>query len=315
MAKLLSIDSSDLYRNLLKPKIKVGNEFVTQGRTKDQVCYSVGGLCKAMYDKLFKWLVNRCNRTLSTKVKKAFFIGVLDIAGFEIFEFNSFEQLCINFTNEKLQQFFNHHMFVLEQEEYQREGIAWTFIDFGLDLQACIDLIEKPLGVFSILEEESMFPKASDKTFEEKLNTNHMGKTANFVKPKGGKGAKEAHFAVVHYAGRIKYFNLTNFLPIFFLGTVPYNVTGWLEKNKDPVNDSVVEQFRHGANRLLIELFEDTEAELGSTKAKRAKGSTFQTVSALYREQVGNLMETLNKTSPHFIRCIIPNEDKQAGKF
>ena len=100
-----------------------------------------------------------------------------------------------------------------------------------------------------------------------------------------------------------------------FLGTVPYNVTGWLEKNKDPVNDSVVEQFRHGANRLLIELFEDTEAELGSTKAKRAKGSTFQTVSALYREQVGNLMETLNKTSPHFIRCIIPNEDKQAGKF
>ena len=220
MAKLLSIDSSDLYRNLLKPKIKVGNEFVTQGRTKDQVCYSVGGLCKAMYDKLFKWLVNRCNRTLSTKVKKAFFIGVLDIAGFEIFEFNSFEQLCINFTNEKLQQFFNHHMFVLEQEEYQREGIAWTFIDFGLDLQACIDLIEKPLGVFSILEEESMFPKASDKTFEEKLNTNHMGKTANFVKPKGGKGAKEAHFAVVHYAGKIKYFNksfnLTTFLTIIF---------------------------------------------------------------------------------------------------
>ena len=92
-------------------------------------------------------------------------------------------------------------------------------------------------------------------------------------------------------------------------------MTGWLEKNKDPVNDSVVEQFRHGANRLLIELFEDTEAELSSTKAKRAKGSTFQTVSALYREQVGNLMETLNKTSPHFIRCIIPNEDKQAGKF
>ena len=106
MAKLLSIDSSDLYRNLLKPKIKVGNEFVTQGRTKDQVCYSVGGLCKAMYDKLFKWLVNRCNRTLSTKVKKAFFIGVLDIAGFEIFEFNTFEQLCINFVNEKVSKTF-----------------------------------------------------------------------------------------------------------------------------------------------------------------------------------------------------------------
>ena len=86
MAKLLDIESDDLYRNLLKPKIKVGNEYVTQGRTKDQVCFSIGALCKAIYDKLFKWLVNRCNRTLSTQSKKSFFIGVLDIAGFEIFE-------------------------------------------------------------------------------------------------------------------------------------------------------------------------------------------------------------------------------------
>ena len=92
-------------------------------------------------------------------------------------------------------------------------------------------------------------------------------------------------------------------------------MNGWLEKNKDPVNDSVVEQLRKGGNKLMNELFEDNnEAEVSSTKAKRAKGSTFQTVSALYREQVGNLMETLNKTSPHFIRCIIPNEDKEAGK-
>ena len=86
VAKLLDIESDDLYRNLLKPKIKVGNEYVTQGRTKDQVCFSIGALCKAIYDKLFKWLVNRCNRTLSTQSKKSFFIGVLDIAGFEIFE-------------------------------------------------------------------------------------------------------------------------------------------------------------------------------------------------------------------------------------
>ncbi|VCW67881.1 unnamed protein product [Gulo gulo] len=92
---------------------------------------------------MFKWLVVRINKTLDTKMQRQFFIGVLDIAGFEIFEFNSFEQLCINFTNEKLQQFFNHHMFVLEQEEYKREGIEWVFIDFGLDLQACIDLLEK----------------------------------------------------------------------------------------------------------------------------------------------------------------------------
>ena len=105
-------------------------------------------------------------------------------------------------------------MFVLEQEEYQREGIVWTFIDFGLDLQACIDLIEKPLGIFSILEEESMFPKASDKTLEEKLKNNHMGKTNNFVKPKASSkdsSAKEAHFAIVHYAGTL-HINLEKWL-------------------------------------------------------------------------------------------------------
>ena len=99
-----------------------------------------------------------------------------DIAGFEIFEFNTFEQLCINFTNEKLQQFFNHHMFVLEQEEYKREGIEWEMIDFGMDLAATIELIEKPLGIMSILEEECMFPKATDMTFRDKLMQQHLGK-------------------------------------------------------------------------------------------------------------------------------------------
>uniref|UniRef100_A0A1B6DC75 Myosin motor domain-containing protein n=1 Tax=Clastoptera arizonana TaxID=38151 RepID=A0A1B6DC75_9HEMI len=143
VAKLLGVDCTDLYKNLLKPRIKVGNEFVTQGRNKDQVLYSVGAMSKGMFDRLFKFLVKKCNETLDTKQKRQHFIGVLDIAGFEIFDYNGFEQLCINFTNEKLQQFFNHHMFVLEQEEYTREGIVWNFIDFGMDLLACIDLIEK----------------------------------------------------------------------------------------------------------------------------------------------------------------------------
>uniref|UniRef100_A0A1B6CMY4 Myosin motor domain-containing protein n=1 Tax=Clastoptera arizonana TaxID=38151 RepID=A0A1B6CMY4_9HEMI len=143
VAKLLGVDCTDLYKNLLKPRIKVGNEFVTQGRNKDQVLYSVGAMSKGMFDRLFKFLVKKCNETLDTKQKRQHFIGVLDIAGFEIFDYNGFEQLCINFTNEKLQQFFNHHMFILEQEEYKREGINWTFIDFGMDLQATIELIEK----------------------------------------------------------------------------------------------------------------------------------------------------------------------------
>lgn len=142
-AHLLGLNAADLYKNLSKPRIKVGNEFVTQGRNAAQVTYSIGALAKAMFDRTFKWMVKKLNETLDTQQKRQHFIGVLDIAGFEIFDYNGFEQLCINFTNEKLQQFFNHHMFVLEQEEYKREGIDWDFIDFGMDLAACIELIEK----------------------------------------------------------------------------------------------------------------------------------------------------------------------------
>ncbi|XP_012254789.1 myosin heavy chain, muscle isoform X12 [Athalia rosae] len=305
VAKLLGCDCADMYKNLLKPRIKVGNEFVTQGRNKDQVAYSVGAMSKAMFDRLFKWLVKKCNETLDTKQKRQHFIGVLDIAGFEIFDFNSFEQLCINFTNEKLQQFFNHHMFILEQEEYKREGIEWTFIDFGMDLQQTIDLIEKPMGILSILEEESMFPKATDKTFEEKLNNNHLGKSPNFLKPKPPKpGQQAAHFAIGHYAGN-----------------VPYNITGWLEKNKDPLNDSVVDQYKKSSNKLLVEIFADHPGQSGGGDAgggggkggRGKKGGGFATVSSSYRDQLNNLMTTLRATQPHFVRCIIPNELKQPG--
>ncbi|KAL7303609.1 hypothetical protein TKK_0003759 [Trichogramma kaykai] len=473
VAKLLGIDCQDMYKNLLKPRIKVGNEFVTQGRNKDQVSYSVGAMSKAMFDRIFKWLVKKCNETLDTKQKRQHFIGVLDIAGFEIFDyngfeqlcinftneklqqffnhhmfvleqeeykkeginwafidfgmdllacieliekfnsfeqlcinftneklqqffnhhmfvleqeeytregiewsfidfgmdllacieliekyngfeqlcinftneklqqffnhhmfvleqeeyqregihwefidfgmdllacieliekFNGFEQLCINFTNEKLQQFFNHHMFVLEQEEYQREGIEWSFIDFGMDLAACIELIEKPMGILSILEEESMFPKATDKTFEDKLNSNHLGKSPNFLKPKPPKpGQVAAHFAIGHYAGN-----------------VPYNITGWLEKNKDPLNDTVVDQFKKSSNKLLIEIFADHPGQSGgggkdAGGGRGKKGGGFSTVSSSYKEQLNNLMTTLRATQPHFVRCIIPNEMKQAG--
>ncbi|XP_006569859.1 myosin heavy chain, muscle isoform X6 [Apis mellifera] len=303
VAKLLGCDCADLYKNLLKPRIKVGNEFVTQGRNKDQVAYSVGAMSKAMFDRLFKWLVKKCNETLDTKQKRQHFIGVLDIAGFEIFDFNGFEQLCINFTNEKLQQFFNHHMFVLEQEEYKKEGIVWQFIDFGMDLASCIELIEKPMGILSILEEESMFPKATDKTFEEKLNNNHLGKSPNYLKPKPPKpGQQPAHFAIGHYAGN-----------------VPYNITGWLEKNKDPLNDTVVDQFKKSGNKLLVEIFADHPGQSGDAgggggKGGRGKkGGGFSTVSSSYREQLNNLMTTLRATQPHFVRCIIPNEMKQPG--
>ncbi|XP_057653583.1 myosin heavy chain, muscle isoform X40 [Diorhabda carinulata] len=299
VGKLLGVEAAALYQAFVKPRIKVGNEFVTQGRNVSQVSYSVGAMSKAMFDRLFKFLVKKCNETLDTKQKRQHFIGVLDIAGFEIFDFNGFEQLCINFTNEKLQQFFNHHMFVLEQEEYQREGIEWAFIDFGMDLAACIELIEKPMGILSILEEESMFPKATDKTFEEKLNTNHLGKSPNFQKPKPPKpGQQAAHFTLGHYAGN-----------------VPYNITGWLEKNKDPLNDTVVDLFKKGSNNLVVEIFADHPGQSGGAaeKGRGKKGGGFATVSSAYREQLNNLMTTLRSTQPHFVRCIIPNEMKQPG--
>ncbi|GCC28043.1 hypothetical protein chiPu_0006469 [Chiloscyllium punctatum] len=237
-AYLMGLNSAELLKCLCFPRVKVGNEFVTKGQTVQQVHYAVSALAKSVYEKMFLWMVTQINQQLETKQPRQYFIGVLDIAGFEIFDFNSLEQLCINFTNEKLQQFFNHHMFVLEQEEYKKEGIQWEFIDFGMDLAACIELIEKPMGIFSILEEECMFPKASDTTFKNKLYDQHLGKSNNFQKPKLVKGRAEAHFSLIHYAG-----------------TVDYNINGWLEKNKDPLNETVVGLYQKSSMKLLSSLF------------------------------------------------------------
>uniref|UniRef100_A0A6I8MYH6 Myosin heavy chain 3 n=1 Tax=Ornithorhynchus anatinus TaxID=9258 RepID=A0A6I8MYH6_ORNAN len=301
-AYLMGLNSSDLLKALCFPRVKVGNEYVTKGQTVDQVHHAVNALSKSVYEKLFLWMVTRINQQLDTKLPRQHFIGVLDIAGFEIFEYNSLEQLCINFTNEKLQQFFNHHMFVLEQEEYKKEGIEWEFIDFGMDLAACIELIEKPMGIFSILEEECMFPKATDTSFKNKLYDQHLGKSANFQKPKPTKGKAEAHFALIHYAG-----------------TVDYSVSGWLEKNKDPLNETVVGLYQKSSNKLLAHLYAtfastDGNPDAGAKKkVAKKKGSSFQTVSALFRENLNKLMSNLRTTHPHFVRCIIPNETKTPG--
>uniref|UniRef100_A0AAX7VDV5 Myosin, heavy chain b n=1 Tax=Astatotilapia calliptera TaxID=8154 RepID=A0AAX7VDV5_ASTCA len=294
IAYLMGLNSSDLLKALCYPRVKVGNEFVTKGQTVPQVNNAVSALCKSVYEKMFLWMVVRINEMLDTKQPRQFFIGVLDIAGFEIFDFNSLEQLCINFTNEKLQQFFNHHMFVLEQEEYKKEGIEWEFIDFGMDLAACIELIEKPMGIFSILEEECIVPKATDMTFKSKLYDQHVGKSAPFQKPKPAKGKAEAHFSLVHYAG-----------------TVDYNVNGWLEKNKDPLNDSVVQLYQKSSTKLLAFLYASHGG--GGKKGGKKKGGSFQTVSALFRENLGKLMTNLRSTHPHFVRCLIPNESKTPG--
>ncbi|XP_043924082.1 myosin heavy chain, skeletal muscle, adult-like [Protopterus annectens] len=298
-AYLMGINSADMLKALCSPRVKVGHEYVTKGQTVEQVHNAVGALARSVFEKMFFWMVTRINEQLDTKKAREYFIGVLDIAGFEIFEFNSFEQLCINFTNEKLQQFFNHHMFVLEQEEYTMEGIAWEFIDFGMDLAACIELIEKPLGIFSVLEEECMFPKATDITFKNKLYDQHLGKSNNFMKPKPVKGRAEAHFCLMHYAG-----------------LVDYNVDNWLDKNKDPLNESVVALYQKSTVKTLATLYATyviAGTEGPELRGKHKKGSSFQTVSALFRENLNKLMANLKTTHPHFVRCLIPNESKTPG--
>merc|ERR1711875_207787 len=262
---------------------------------------ATGGIARAIFDRIFKWLIEKCNDTLiDATLKKANFCAVLDIAGFEIFEYNGFEQISINFVNEKLQQFFNHHMFVVEQEEYVKEGIDWVMVDFGMDLAAAIIMFEKPMGIWAILEEESLFPKATDKSFEEKLKAS-LGKLPVFLKPPS-KTDKNAHFAISHYAG-----------------IVSYNVTNWLEKNKDPVNDSVVEVFKSTSSViLLVHLWRDhpgqpTTAPKEEGKKKK-KGGGGKTVSSVYLVSLGELMTTLHNCEPHFVRCLVPNTHKKPGE-
>merc|ERR1711881_725398 len=295
-----AVDPKALFKAFCKPRIKVGTEWVTKGQTCEQATMSTGGIARAIFDRIFKWLIIKCNDTLiDPTMKKANFCAVLDIAGFEIFEYNGFEQISINFVNEKLQQFFNHHMFVVDQEEYVREGIDWAMVDFGMDLAACIIMFEKPMGIWAILEEESNFPKASDKSFEEKLKAS-LGKLPVFQKAKSATD-KNAHFACVHYAG-----------------TVSYNVTGWLEKNKDPVNETVVEILKQGSNELMKHLWRDhpgqpTEVKKDEGKKKK-KGGGGKTVSSVYLVSLTELMTTLHTCEPHFVRCLVPNTHKKPGE-
>ena len=138
---MTGIDCEWMITYFCKPKLKVGTEWVSKGSTCQNAANSVAGIARAIYERTFRIVVEKCNETLiDPGMKKVQYIGVLDIAGFEIFDFNGFEQICINFCNEKLQQFFNQHMFTLEQEEYIREGLDWSTVDFGMDLQKCIDM-------------------------------------------------------------------------------------------------------------------------------------------------------------------------------
>lgn len=298
LCHVLGIPVPEFTKSLLKPKIKAGKDWVVQARDVSQVLYSVEALARATYERMFSSLVERINQAIGAVSSKSAFIGVLDIAGFEIFEKNSFEQLCINYTNEKLQQFFNHHMFIIEQQEYKKEGIEWKFIDFGLDLQPTIDLIEKttPIGVLSCLDEECVMPKANDKTFIEKLNGLWKGKSSKFEVPRFNTG-----FILQHYAGKVE-----------------YDTTSWLDKNKDPLNENVTRLLAFSSEKYIANLFSDFVGEYEDAPAKNRgiiKRGAFRTVAQRHKEQLNSLMTQLFSTEPHFVRCIIPNNEKKSGKI
>uniref|UniRef100_H0WTE2 Myosin-9 n=1 Tax=Otolemur garnettii TaxID=30611 RepID=H0WTE2_OTOGA len=313
VSHLLGINVTDFTRGILTPRIKVGRDYVQKAQTKEQADFAIEALAKATYERMFRWLVLRINKALDkTKRQGASFIGILDIAGFEIFDLNSFEQLCINYTNEKLQQLFNHTMFILEQEEYQREGIEWNFIDFGLDLQPCIDLIEKPAGppgILALLDEECWFPKATDKSFVEKV-VQEQGTHPKFQKPKQLKD--KADFCIIHYAGK-----------------VDYKADEWLMKNMDPLNDNIATLLHQSSDKFVSELWKDASTvdriigldqvagmtETALPGAFKTRKGMFRTVGQLYKEQLAKLMATLRNTNPNFVRCIIPNHEKKAGKL
>ena len=277
IAELLAVDASKLKESFLKPKVKAGREFVTKSKKAGEVKFTIDALAKYLYERLFQFIIKKINSNLNNDEVNLgnLCIGVLDIAGFEIFEVNSFEQLCINYTNEKLQQFFNHHSFILEQSEYLRENIQWEFIDFGKDLQPTIDLIEtrNPMGVMKLLDEECMMPKSSDKMFMEKLSSNFAGKNKKFAENKLKNG-----FIIQHYAGEVE-----------------YNVDNWLQKNKDPVSDNILQLLStESKNASLRELINDetTQQQQQMLPQKTQNGSKMmQTVSQKHKGQLKDLMD------------------------
>ena len=246
-------------------------------------------LAKAIYGEVFNWLVKRINQ--SVEVKKGNtknFIGVLDIFGFEIFESNSFEQLCINFANEKLQQHFNQYTFKLEEKVYQTEKINFNHIEF-IDNQPILDMIEKkPSGLLVLLDEEIVMPKGSDETWCRKIFQTH-GSSNHFEKII----KKDTAFIINHYAG-----------------AVTYDADGFLVKNKDTLYQDLYDVVSSSKELKLSSLFPKTSND-DKNNSKRKK----QSLGGQFRQQLSDLMIKLNQTHPHYVRCVKPNSEKSPNNF
>lgn len=307
MAEILKLDVDELRKWLIMRQIESVNENVLIPNSKLIAETARDALAKHIYARLFQYIVEITNKSLVSGRKQNCFIGVLDIYGFETFDTNSFEQFCINYANEKLQQQFNQHVFKLEQEEYLKEGIVWTMIDF-YDNQPCIDLIEAKLGVLDLLDEECRMPKGSDESWAGKLYEK-CAKYKHFDKPR---------------------FGVSSFLVKHFSDLVEYDVNGFLEKNRDTVSKelvNVVRQSEMGLCRRLMEMDDEVTDKASSTslggRVVVSASKTQLTPSKQHRKTVGSqfrdslslLIQTLHATTPHYVRCIKPNEDKSAFKW
>uniref|UniRef100_A0A8C6YF40 Myosin VC n=1 Tax=Naja naja TaxID=35670 RepID=A0A8C6YF40_NAJNA len=261
----------------------------------------------ALAKKIYSHLLissEQINKALQFSGKQHSFIGVLDIYGFETFDLNSFEQFCINYANEKLQQQFNLHVFKLEQEEYMKENIPWTLIDF-YDNQPVIDLIEAKMGILELLDEECLLPQGTDENWLQKLYNNFMNKNPLFEKPR----MSNTSFIIQHFADKVEYKN-----------------EGFLEKNRDTVYEVLIDILKNSKFQLFANFFQDGPVPLSpfntAIKVKSAKtvivspNKQFRaTVGSKFRSSLYLLMETLNATTPHYVRCIKPNDQKLAFEF
>ncbi|XP_044744142.1 unconventional myosin-Va isoform X3 [Coccinella septempunctata] len=302
LADLLEIDAEELRQWLCIRKIVSVREVFLKPMSVESAKAARDALAKHIYAELFNWIVLILNCGLESNMPRHKFIGVLDIYGFETFELNSFEQFCINYANEKLQQQFNLHVFKLEQEEYVKEGIEWKMIDF-YDNQPCIDLIEVKLGILDLLDEECRMPRGTDSSWTEKLYTK-CAKYSHFGKGKFGRSA----FTISHFAGKVE-----------------YESNGFLEKNRDTVIEEQINVIKQSKSKLVSRLFcsdaqkqanPGTKVKIIPSKPKPgAQKSHKKSVGCQFKDSLSRLMDTLNSTTPYYIRCIKPNDNKHSFEF
>ncbi|KAG6400856.1 hypothetical protein SASPL_137700 [Salvia splendens] len=290
VAELLMCDLASLQDALLKRVMVTPEEVIKRSLDPEGAKMSRDGFAKTMYSRLFDWLVEKINNSIGQDPNSNVLIGVLDIYGFESFKANSFEQFCINFTNEKLQQHFNQHVFKMEQEEYTKEAIDWSYIEF-VDNQDVLDLIEKkPGGIIALLDEACMFPKSTYETFSQKLFQTFKSHK-RFIKPK----LSRTDFTIAHYAGEVL-----------------YQSELFLDKNKDYVVPEHQELLCASKCSFVAGLFPPVPEE--TTKSSK-NSSKFSSIGSRFKLQLQQLMETLNTTEPHYIRCVKPNNALKPGIF